>query len=284
MNTVDIVKVKSKNKKYTCRRKNFDITLDIKDENFISTPNPSQKNWGIDRSLEEIADDLIDIDVVSKRFIEGSEREAIQDEWAVSQAKYDDTQLIIDGQQVMQDWERPYMEAMSKTVTENGGDILELGFGMGISASYIQSYRPKSYTVIECNEDVKNNFETWQKKYPDSDTQLVLGKWQDVIHQLGTYDGIFFDTYPLSEDEFNDYVVEDVTFAAHFFETAAAHLKKGGIFTYYSNEINSVSRRHQRKLFEHFESVTFSVVNPLFPPEDCNYWWADSMMLIKAIK
>jgi spermidine synthase len=267
-----------------CRRSQFELKLDIKQEGFIKPADPSQQNWLITRSMDELADDLIHLDNVSKRFVEGSRRKEIVEDWALSQAKYDDTQLVIDGQQVMQDWERPYMEAMAKIVTESHGDVLEIGFGMGISASYIQAMGVKSYTVIECNHDVHERFEQWKARFPERDIRLVSGTWQSEIDTLGTFDGIFFDTYPLSESEFRDYVVRDITFAQHFFAAAARHLRPGGVFTYYSNEIDSVSRRHQRELFKHFKSVTFSVQNPLFPPGDCNYWWADSMIVTRCIK
>lgn len=105
------------------------------------------------------------------------------------QAKFEDCQLLIEGQQVMQDWEQPYMEAMAEVVTRTQGEILEVGFGMGISASYIQAFTPKSYTVIDVNEGVKSQFESWQKKLQGVDTRLVLGKWQDIIDQLGLFDG-----------------------------------------------------------------------------------------------
>ena len=39
---------------------------------------------------------------------------------------------------VMMDWEDSLMSASAAYVTQNGGDILEIGFGMGISASFIQ--------------------------------------------------------------------------------------------------------------------------------------------------
>jgi spermidine synthase len=261
-----------------------EVSVTLRDDNFLKPPDPSQRNWSVVRTLEEAADDLVHLDRVSKRFVEGSRRAAITEEWAKSQAKYDDQQLIIDGQQVMQEWERPYMEAMADVATETHGDVLEIGFGMGISASYILAKGVKSYTVIECNEEVRARFETWRSKYPGQNINLVFGTWQDVIGSLGQYDAIFFDTYPLSETEFQKYVVEDSTFAEHFFEAAAAHLRPGGIFTYYSNEIDSVSRRHQRALFKYFRQISFSVCTPLFPPKDCNYWWADSMIIAKAVK
>ena len=42
--------------------------------------------------------------------------------------------------QVMMDWEDELMKKSAEYVCENGGDILEIGFGMGISANYIQSH------------------------------------------------------------------------------------------------------------------------------------------------
>jgi spermidine synthase len=258
--------------------------LQIGEPEFIVPPQPEQKNWLLANALDELAEDLQHLDVVSKRFVDGSTRQQIREEWAASQAKYDSSQLIIDGQQVMQDWERPYMEAMAQAAAASHGDVLEVGFGMGISASYLQALGVKSHTIIECNQDVITRFREWQSGYPGQDIRLVQGKWQDVIGQLGRFDAVFFDTYPLTEDEFRKFVIEDVTFAAHFFPHAAEHLREGGVFTYYSNEIDSVSRRHQRRLFEFFSTVTFSVVRPLFPPKDCNYWWADSMVLARAIK
>jgi guanidinoacetate N-methyltransferase len=158
------------------------------------------------------------------------------------------------------------------------------GVRHGHLPSYVQALGVKSHTIIECNQDVARRFDEWRKAYSDRDIRLVPGKWQDVLDGLGLFDGIFFDTYPLSEQEFERYVLHDVTFAGHFFEPAARHLRDGGVFVYYSNEIDSVSRRHQRALFRHFQEVNFSVCRPLFPPNDCNYWWADAMVVARAVK
>jgi guanidinoacetate N-methyltransferase len=155
---------------------------------------------------------------------------------------------------------------------------------MGISATYIQECGVQSHTIIECNDDVVRAFEKWKDRRPARDIRLIYGKWQDVVDRLGRYDGILFDTYPLDEDEFIAHVINSITFAEHFFPVAAQCLKEGGVFTYYTNEIDSFSRRHQRLLFKYFSSFTLSVVKPLSPPEDCNYWWADSMVVVKAIK
>lgn len=262
----------------------FEVALHLRQDDFIKPPQKAQRNWTLQRALDEFVDDLKHWDQISKRFVPGSERAAIQHEWGRSVAHYDDSQLIIEGQQVMQDWERPLMKAMADVVTAGHGEVLEVGFGMGISSSYIQGRGVKSHSIIECNDAVIGQFDEWKSQYPERDIRLIRGKWQDVVGQLGQYDGVFFDTYPLSEAEFKEYVIDNITFAESFFPVASSCLRKGGIFSYYTNEIDSFSRRHQRLVLKYFESFTLSVVRPLFPPADCNYWWADSMVVIKAVK
>lgn len=265
----------------------FDIVLRLKDPAFISPPHESQRNWVIRRALDELASDLKDLDNVTKRFVPGSARLRLEEKkWGNRDVHYEDSQLLIGGQQVMQDWERPLMRAMAQVVTETHGDVLELGFGMAISASYIQEFGVRSYTVIEANEGVAEYFKQWKERYPGRDIRLIQGKWHDVAEQLPdeSFDGVFFDTVPTDEEEYTREVINNAVMAEDFFPVAARVLRKGGIFTWYTNEINSLSRRHQRLIFKYFTSFTASVVRPLLPPEDCHYWFADSMMVVKAVK
>ncbi|MEU1964474.1 class I SAM-dependent methyltransferase [Micromonospora sediminicola] len=253
-------------------------------DDFMPTPRAAQRAWWLQRAGEELVDDLMHLDVLSTGLVTGSDRPAIAGGWRDSDAHYAADELIIEGQQVMQDWEAPLMRAMAAQVAASGGDVLEIGFGMGISATYMQDMGIRSYTVLEANEDVAEAFAHWQSGFPDATTTLILGPWQETLPTLGLYDGIFFDTYPADEDEFTRYVVDDVTFAAHFFPHATAHLRPGGVFSYYSNEIDSLSRRHQRRLLEHFSSFSVEVVRGLLPPEDCHYWWSNSMAVVRAVK
>lgn len=266
------------------RKPEFEVFLKINKDEFLTPPRANQRNWLLRRALDEFSDDLLALDDVSKRFVSGSDRTDIARGWAESHAEYRSSELIIEGQQVMQDWEAPLMKAMADIVTEQRGDVLEVGFGMGISASYIQAKGPRSHTIIECNRDVMQAFDEWTGRYPGRDIRLVQGRWQDVVDDLGMFDGIFFDTYPASEAEFEESVINSITFAEGFIPVAAKLLRPGGVFSYYTNEIDSFSRRHQRFLLSHFSSFTLSVVRSLLPPDDCHYWWADSMVLIKAVK
>lgn len=267
------------------RNKSIALSLDIEDD-FCTPPKANQRNWILNRTLKEAADNLSNLDDLCRKFVEGATRAEIENQsWRSKKANYKrGDELIIDDQQVMQSWETPYMREMAKVVSETKGDILEIGFGMGISATFIQEFGVRSHTIIECNDDVINFFNEWKKQYPDRKITLIKGQWQDVIKETSKFDGIFFDSYPLSEDEFAKYVIEDTTFAQHFFKAAHDHLHDGGIFTYYSNEIDTVGRPHQREIFKYFSELTFNVCRSLTPPPDCNYWWADSMVVVKAIK
>ena len=51
-------------------------------------------------------------------------------------------------QQIMMEWEKPYMEA-SIDILKPTGDVLEIGFGLGYSANAIQKYDINMHTIIE---------------------------------------------------------------------------------------------------------------------------------------
>ena len=55
-------------------------------------------------------------------------------------------ELLLKGSkyQVMMEWEKPYMEAIIDEIKPTG-DVLEIGFGCGYSATRIQHYNPKSH-------------------------------------------------------------------------------------------------------------------------------------------
>ncbi len=102
---------------------------------------------------------------------------------------------------------------------------------------------------------------------------------------LGDFDGIFFHTAARTLAELAEATVDRVTYAEQFFETAAAHLRPGGVFTYLSNEIDSLGRAHQRLLLQHFSGFTVQRVDGLDIPDDTrDAWWARSMVVVAATR
>jgi len=260
------------------------LKLQIFDPKFIAPPKAFQRNWLLQRTLDECLDDLTHLDGVAKRLIPSAPRPAMQRALSEGEATYGNGQLRIDGQEVMQAWQKPLMERMVDVLCQDAERVLEIGFGMGMAADMIQARGVSSHTIVECNPQVIETFRRWRNRYPHAEVNLVEGKWQDVIDRLPQYDAILFDTFPLDEEEFDETVIRSVTFAEHFMASAAAHLTRGGVFTYYTNEIDSFSRRHQRLLFRHFESFSLSLVKDMQPPPENQNWWADSMVVVKAVK
>lgn len=127
----------------------------------------------------------------------------------------------IDGteQQVMMDWEDPLMKASADYVCQNGGDILEIGFGMGISANYIQSHDIKSHTIVENHPDIIPKLIEWASNKPN--VIIVEGSWYDNLDILSTYDGVFHDTYA-------DYHLH------HFSSSLSSLVKPGGVATWWN--------------------------------------------------
>jgi guanidinoacetate N-methyltransferase len=195
--------------------------------------------------------------------------------WNEAPAKFDEHTLKIAGHPVMEDWETSYMQRLAEIATFRGGAVLELGYGMGISAGFIeQNPHVTSHTVIECHPDVaKKAIDDFRDSVEKSTFHLFTGFWEDVTPQMAdeSFDGILFDTYPLTEEEVH---------ANHFWFFQEAHrlLKKGGILTYYSDEPKNYSTKHLLKLKEAgFHDISFEVCD-VDTPADCEYWQYDTMI------
>jgi hypothetical protein len=106
--------------------------------------------------------------------------------------------LLKDGKfQVMMEWEKPYMHACIDAL-KPFGDVLEVGFGCGYSATRIQHYHPKSHTIIEFHPVVAKKAREFAKHHPN--VTIIEDTWQNALKHLNKFDTIFFDDYPLESD------------------------------------------------------------------------------------
>ena len=260
------------------RSEGYEVQLTIKEDSFINPPRAIQRSAVINRALKEFSADIEAIDEQTKHFVAGNVAVEIRE-------INDRTHTKLSDQEIMEDWQIPLMQGMADVICETRGDILEIGFGRGISSDMIQAHQVKSHTIIECNEQVITDyFQQWKENFEGADIRIVKGLWQDTIDDLGLFDGIFFHTYPLNEEEYMKYVQESITFAEHFFSDASSHLTSGGAFTYFSNEIDSLSREHQRLLLKHFSSFSIQKVALNMPEDVKDTWWANSIVVVKAVK
>ena len=125
--------------------------------------------------------------------------------------------------QVMMDWEDDIMKASADYVCENGGDILEIGFGMGIAADYIQANSITSHTIVENHPQIIEKAKSWANG--KSNVTIVEGDWYDIKDSLSTYNGIFYDNWADKDKE-------------HFTETLPTLVKSEAKTTWWNNYTN----------------------------------------------
>ena len=144
-----------------------------------------------------------------------------------------------DYQEVMMSWEDSLMSASAAYVTEGGGDILEIGFGMGISAGYMHSHSIDSHTIIENHPEIITKAVEWANG--KSNVTIVSQSWYDVKDSLGTFDGIFYDIFG------DDNLI-------HFSSSLSNWTKNGTKVTWWNNETSETN-------FYNIPNVTYQSIN-----------------------
>ena len=137
---------------------------------------------------------------------------------------FSSTKIVEDatGTEVMMDWEREIMEKSAEYICESKGDILEIGFGMGICADYIQAQGVNSHTIIEIHPQIIERLNAWASG--KSNVTIIEGDWNSVSG-LSTYDGIFLDTF--RDDN-----------RSNFKSFVDSKLKSGGKVTYWNDDLD----------------------------------------------
>lgn len=207
-------------------------------------------------------------------------------DWRAEPAVLRGDALVIAGHEVMCRWETDYMRMLADIATRNGGHILELGFGLGLSCGFILGCPAvQTHTVIEAHPDV---LALAHELYPEPIRQgrlrVLSGFWEDVVSSLpsGHFDGILFDTYPLSEEHID---------RNHFWFFGDAHrlLRTGGVFTYYSDEEGHPERGpFAEEHLRHLRTAGFSNIDhkmcAVAPPPDCMYWNKTTLVAPVVVK
>ena len=169
--------------------------------------------------------------------------------------------LLQDNQhQVMMEWEKPYMEACIDKLQPKG-DVLEIGFGMGYSATQIQKYNPKSHTIIECDDTVIS-------KAKKDGFDIVKGRWQDAIHNLGNFDFIFFDDHSYCDADNDIDISIDKDRLRLFIDVCINyHLNSNGLISFYYNKEDSLIDKFKTNPNIQYTEKTINIEIP----SNCSY-------------
>lgn len=141
---------------------------------------------------------------------------------------FNDDNIILksnDNYYVMMDWESELMNHHAKIVTRKGGDILEIGFGMGISSEFIQNYGCKTHTIVESHPQILEKLHLWATD--KLNVIIIEGDWFSLKNKIikHQYDGIWYDADCNKMIMFKNIIVDKC-------------LKEGGVFTYFDPKGN----------------------------------------------
>lgn len=135
---------------------------------------------------------------------------------------------LMDGQlAIMMDWEKPIMEFQARQICRNGGDILNVGFGMGFFDDEVQRQNINSHHIIEIHPTVQKEMinRGWDKK---QNVTLHFGDWREVMESLPKFDGIYIDTW-------DEHIHDFIRYSPNI-------LKKGGCLSYFNNHKDDFDR------------------------------------------
>ena len=186
-------------------------------------------------------------------------------EYLNQKLSFDSTGNIYDskGGAVMMGWEDPIMEESAKIICSKGGDILNVGFGMGLIDTHIETYPINSHWIIEAHPDIQKQIliKNWLLK---PHIKPLFGRWQDIGPYLPKFDGIYIDTY----DEPLDY----------FYKNVHNILKPGGVFSFFynDNEFHKPNSDHHLSILSKNFNISFKTIILDIPktqsPNNNQYW------------
>lgn len=96
----------------------------------------------------------------------------------------------------LHEWKRLYEKELIDHLKPTG-NVLQIGFDSGQAAEYIQSFHPKSHTIIESDPAMLAQAKIWASKHPQ--VKIEAGSWEKVLHHLGEFDAVFFNQMSSSE-------------------------------------------------------------------------------------
>jgi len=108
--------------------------------------------------------------------------------------------IVYEGDVVMTRGEEPYFDKLFFSLRNlRPRNVLEIGYGLGISASLIQKHlKPSSHLIIEIDDNIGVHAKKFSNAH--SGVEVLIDDWFNIEYKR-KFDFIFFDTFDYSEYE-----------------------------------------------------------------------------------
>ena len=190
-------------------------------------------------------------------------------DWRALPITNKDGTLVVGSHAVVDEAELPILEWMASQLPP-GGDVLVIGYGLGIVSRVLDRLGCRSQTVIEAHPEIAAAGMKWAAAAVQPSV-TIEGFWEDVLPTLGTFDGILYDSFESSPTDRVEY------FAA----AAAPHLRPGGVFVGWS-DMDPPRESLTAALLAFCDDVRFAVLRDL--PKCGVRWQSDRLVFPVGIK
>ncbi|KAJ4356017.1 Arginine N-methyltransferase 2 [Didymosphaeria variabile] len=181
---------------------------DVEDDDEILEEQPAVKKQKVDKETVQVVQEAVDeeiLDDVSKDNLA----------YLKSELRYRGHILFDESDNaVMMDWETEIMQRHAQTLIPKPGlKVMNVGHGMGIVDTAIQTHEPAQHHIIEGHPQVHQRLRE-QGWYDKPNVIIHEGRWQDVLPKLVeqgvVLDAIYYDTFAEDYDAFKEFSSEYV--------------------------------------------------------------------------
>jgi protein arginine N-methyltransferase 2 len=187
-----------------------DVTEELQEEEEAREEQPAAKKQRVSeaevKEIKNVTEDKVldDVSLDNKAYLK-------------SQLRYREGILLDESDNaVMMQWEDEIMRRHAETVIPKKGlKVMNVGHGMGLVDTAIQTHDPAEHHIIEAHPQVHQRLRQ-QGWYDKPNVIIHEGRWQDILPKLVeqgvVLDGIYYDTfaedYKALKEFFSEYVIQ----------------------------------------------------------------------------